>query len=661
MRIGLFTDTYTPDINGVVTSIVTLKNALEREGHTVFVVTNQPSLMNTAYEDGVLRLPGLEIKFLYGYVVSSPIHIQALGIVKEMELDLVHAHSEFGIGIFARTVSKRMHIPLVTTYHTTYEDYTHYVNLLGLKSIDEISRKAVAKISRMYSKSSQIIIAPSEKTKKMLLGYNIRKEVAVIPTGLDLSRFATRDEARLAQIRSQYGVGDLPLFVNIGRLAKEKSIDVVIEAFAQLINSGTQAQLLIVGGGPSDDDLKELAQNLGVAHLVTFVGPVDATDVINFYHVSDAFISASLTETQGLTYIESLACGLCVFARPDKPLEGIIVDDETGYLFTTSEEFVTKATAFIHCDETKQAAIRNAALEKAASFDSVSYAEKILDVYQSAIDGYFGRYTVIAIDEEEDDDGEYNLVLESNDHRIESVRVDDYLIEKQSLEVGIELSRNQINELEEEQQIHSAYQKAISRIGSRDYTSFEMEEYLRSRSDLTQEQIDIVVERLVKRRFIDDERYFKDRIDYHRSQKRGNQKILEDMRKRGFETDKILDYLESEEHEDYIERAKERAEKFLALMKDGSVRQRELKLKQHLIRQGFDNDTISEVVQEHQDAYNENDEINSLREIMRKSALRYEKRYDEKETKNRIVKNALSRGYDYDMIVEVLKEYENEN
>ena len=660
MRVGLFTDTYTPDINGVVTSIVTLKNALEAQGHTVFVVTNQPSILNTSYEDGILRLPGLEIKFLYGYVVSSPIHIQAMSIIEEMELDIVHAHSEFGIGIFARSVTKKLHLPLVTTYHTTYEDYTHYVNLLGLKSIDELSRKAVAKISRMYSKSSQIIIAPSEKTKKMLLGYKIRKEIAVIPTGLDLDRFDHRNEERLNEIRAQFGVGDLPLFVYIGRLAKEKSIDVVIESFAALVNDGVDAQLLIVGGGPSDKELAELASDLGVGSKVIFVGPVDSSEVINYYHIADAFVSASLTETQGLTYIESLACGLCVFARPDKPLEGIIIDDETGYLFESTQEFVDKAKAFILSDESKKALVKEAALKKASSFDSVSYAHAIETVYQSAIDGYFGRYTIVSL-EDEDDDDIFCVIIESKDGHQETITVDEYLIEKKDLKEGAVLSRNNINDLEDEQQIHNAYQKCLSRIGVRDYTSFEMAEYLRTKSDLSQENIDLVIERLVKRHFIDDERYFRDKIDYHRDQKRGNAKILEDLRKRGFETDKILDYLESEDHDDYLERAKDRADKFLTTLRDGSARQRELKLKQHLMRQGFDTETINELVRDHNDAYNEDDELNSLREIMKKSRLRYEKRYDEREVKNRVVKHALSRGYNYDMIVEVLEEYENEN
>ncbi|UPU39361.1 glycosyltransferase [Erysipelothrix sp. Poltava] len=439
MRIGLFTDTYTPDINGVVTSIVTLKNALEAQGHNVFVITNQPSILSTTYEDGVLRLPGLELKFLYGYVMSSPLHIQAMSVIEEMDLDVLHVHSEFGVGMFARLVAKNLHLPLVSTYHTTYEDYTHYVNLLGLKSVDQLSKKAIAKMSRMFTKQAQVIISPSDKTKKMLLGYDIRKEIAVIPTGLDLTRFATRNEERIQEIRESYDLGSQPTFVYIGRLAKEKSIDVVIDAFAALLKRNVEAKLLIVGGGPSDKDLLHQAQKIGIQDSVVFVGPVDANDVVNFYHVSDAFISASLTETQGLTYIEALACGLCVFARPDRPLEGIIVDGETGYLFESSEEFADKAQHLLQSDKDLLEQFKSNALQKASTFDSSKFADSVLTVYQRAIDTYFGRYVVTGIERVGE---EVFIDFESKDSD-ERMVIDQYVFDRRGIEVGRELSRNE--------------------------------------------------------------------------------------------------------------------------------------------------------------------------------------------------------------------------
>lgn len=659
MRIGLFTDTYTPDINGVVTSIVTLKDALEKQGHTVFVITNQPSILNTSYEDQVLRLPGVELKFLYGYVLSSPIHISALAAIKEMDLDVIHVHSEFGVGIFARMVAKNLHIPMVCTYHTTYEDYTHYVNLLGLKSVDQLSKRAVAKMSRFFTKNMQVIVAPSEKTQKMLLGYAIQKEIAVIPSGLDLSRFETRNEAEIQAIRERYGLEGVTSYLYVGRLAKEKSIDVVIEGFAELLNHDKNVKLLIVGGGPSDEELKQLAQKLGIEDYVVFVGPIPSTQVFNYYHSVDIFTSASLTETQGLTYIEALACGLCVFARPDKPLEGIIVDDETGYLFTDSGEFATKSLAYINASETEKARLKQNAINKAQTFDSKHFATSMLEVYEKANDIYHGRYKVVDINTS--DEGSVSVTLSSKGNQ-EVLVLDEFLISRKEIQVGDEMSRPEINEIEDDQQIYRAFQLALTRISKKDYTSFEIREYLRSKMQLRPEQIDVVVDLLVKRRFLDDERYFKERIDYSRSQLKGNEKIAEELIDKGFASDKVYEALENEAREVYIERGVSRANKVLSTIKEGSKRAREDKVAHHLARQGYEYPIIKDIVQKIEDPVTETLEMEGLRKVLAKAKDRYlRKSKSAKEVKNKVVKYALSKGYDYDKIKEIVEEMEHED
>ena len=165
MRIGLFTDTYTPDINGVVSSIVTLQRELEKNGHEVFVITNHKA-RTMKREGNVLRLPGLELKWLYGYKLSTPFHFAARDEVKKMNLDVIHVHTEFGVGFFARIVAKNLNIPVVSTYHTMYEDYTHYVNLFGFEEVDKMTKRIVSTFSRSISDNVQAVISPSEKTKK---------------------------------------------------------------------------------------------------------------------------------------------------------------------------------------------------------------------------------------------------------------------------------------------------------------------------------------------------------------------------------------------------------------------------------------------------------------------------------------------------------------
>ena len=234
MNIALFTDTFTPEINGVVSSIVTLKTELERHGHNVYVVTTHSNLLEVEYKDNVLRLPGIELKQLYGYILTSPIHFTCLNKIKEMNLDLIHAHTEFGVGIFARIISRYLSIPLVSTYHTTYEDYTHYVNKFNLESVEKAAKKAVSTYSKIAAESSVEVISPSAKTKEMLLRYGIKRSIHVIPTGLDVSRFDQdkKNEQAVAQIKKEFGFSESDTVVLfMGRLAKEKAVDLVIDGF----------------------------------------------------------------------------------------------------------------------------------------------------------------------------------------------------------------------------------------------------------------------------------------------------------------------------------------------------------------------------------------------------------------------------------------------
>ena len=207
MRIGLFTDTYTPDINGVVSSIVTLQRELEKNGHDVYVITNHKA-MTMKKEGNVLRLPGLELKWLYGYKLSTPYHFSARDEIRKMQLDLIHVHTEFGVGMFGRIVAKYLNIPVVTTYHTMYEDYTHYVNRFEIDEVDKVTKKVVSTFSRSISDSAQAVISPSEKTKETLLKYGVKTPIYVIPTGLNFEKFHPDniDPARVQEIRRQYGI-----------------------------------------------------------------------------------------------------------------------------------------------------------------------------------------------------------------------------------------------------------------------------------------------------------------------------------------------------------------------------------------------------------------------------------------------------------------------
>lgn len=391
MRIGLFSDTYAPDINGVVSSIVTLQHALEALGHEVFVIANQPRLFKRGYDGKILRLSGLELKWMYGYTMTSPFQPSAVKTIRAMNLDIIHAHTEFGVGIYARSVAKKLNLPLVSTYHTTYEDYTHYINPLHVKTVERTLRKMVARLSKYFSERGHAVIAPSAKTKTMLEGYGITCPIYVIPTGLDLKRFDKRASSPQAiqALRESMGFSeDTFVILFVGRLAEEKAIDLVIQGFSHVDRVALKAKLVIVGGGPDDHRLQSLAKSLNLDEDVIFTGKKPSAEVPLYYHSADAFVSASLTETQGMTFIEAMAAECPLFARPDDVLSELVIEDRTGYYFTTPEGFAEKVAHHLRKSVAERNAMKKAARAQVQVYDDREFGKVVAEVYQKTVDDY---------------------------------------------------------------------------------------------------------------------------------------------------------------------------------------------------------------------------------------------------------------------------------
>ena len=189
MRIGIFTDTYPPFINGVSTSVLMLKKALEKKGNEVYIVTVNPESMKYEYdeEEHVLRIPGLPIG-IYDYRLTGIYPIRAINTVKKWNLDIIHSHTEFGIGTFSRIIAKQLNIPLVHTYHTMYEDYIHYITK---GYFDKSSKKIVEYLTLFYcDKTASELIVPTKKTYDLFKEkYQIDKNIHIIPTGIEVERF----------------------------------------------------------------------------------------------------------------------------------------------------------------------------------------------------------------------------------------------------------------------------------------------------------------------------------------------------------------------------------------------------------------------------------------------------------------------------------------
>lgn len=339
MKILLTTDWYKPVVNGVVTSVINLKKELESRGHEVRVLTLSRSYESYA-ENGVYYIKSLNLEKIYPNARAVLPHMEPF--VRELiwwNPDVVHSQCEFMTFSYALKISKKCQCPLIHTYHTVYEDYIHYLpgGLSNYKTGAKLERKAVVCFSKMIlSRTSQVIV-PTKKVENILKKYGVGEPVSVMPTGVDLSRFKepiTLEEKNA--VKKRLGIPlENKVLVSVGRLAKEKNLEELLEYFAKLVREGNGKNLtfLIAGDGPDRERLEKLAEELGIKDQVVFTGMISPDKVAGYYKLGDVFVCASNSETQGITYIEALACGLPALCRRDDCLSQVVTDGYNGFQY----------------------------------------------------------------------------------------------------------------------------------------------------------------------------------------------------------------------------------------------------------------------------------------------------------------------------------------
>lgn len=389
MRIGIFTDTYPPFINGVSTSIAMLESALKKKGHQVFIVTVNPDDMHYVFEknDHIIRLPGIPVG-IYDYRLTGIYPLKAINKIKEWNLDIIHSHTEFGVGTFARIMAKQLDIPIVHTYHTMYEDYIHYITK---GYFDAPSKKIVEHLTKFYcDKTVTELIVPTKKTYDLFKEkYEYTRNIHIVPTGIEVERFyrEKNKKEKTTILKDQLGITDddfVLLFV--GRLASEKNVTFLIDNQVDLIKKNKHCKLLIIGDGPDIDLFKRQAKKLKIADNVIFTGKIPWEEIHEYYQIPQVFVTASHTETQGLTLLEAMAASVPVVALDDEAFRDVVIDDLNGYLFTTKKEYKQAIEKIMDHPEVMERLSRQARIN-AESHSAKYYAEKVLDVYYTALGG----------------------------------------------------------------------------------------------------------------------------------------------------------------------------------------------------------------------------------------------------------------------------------
>ena len=377
MKIGFFTDGYLPQINGVATSVEELKNSLEKEGNEVYIIApDYPKYKDK--DKKIFRLKSFRLfknpELRLSYMFPDKIFQKVLKI----DFDIIHGFSGGSIPALGLALAKFKKKPYVFTYNTRLNHYTHYV--MGGKLIRP---KAVEKVVELYCNVCNYVIAPADYVKKELIEFGVKKPIAVIPNGIDIEKFKSGERGYL---RKKLGLLEKDKIVlYLGRLAREKSVDFVIKAFARLSKLSGNYYLVIVGDGPHRETLEKLVEDLDLTGKVIFLGFVEFKNVPKVYSDSDVFAFASETETQGMVVLEAMASGLSVLVTKDKVFEQVIENGKDGIMVERNQKKFAEELRTLLTDDKLRKTIGQNARKKAQQFSLDEIAKKFDTLYKSLI------------------------------------------------------------------------------------------------------------------------------------------------------------------------------------------------------------------------------------------------------------------------------------
>lgn len=386
MKILITTDLFTTETNGVVTSVRNLQSELLAKGHEVRILTLSEN--GHSRRDGdVFYIRSMPLPVYPNVRMPTSYRHSLIREIIRWKPDVIHSQCEFFSLRFAKYISRVTGAPIVHTYHTMYEQYVRYV----LPS-RRLGRVVVRVLSRLWLHRAHTIIVPTVKIEHVLRGYKMKNPLRVVPSGISLDQHKKRitPEERLEK-RRRLGISDDQIvLLNLGRLGTEKNIGELIRFYKTAKEKHEELCFLIVGGGPAREELEKLSETLGVSDSVIFAGMVKPSEVQDYYQLGDIFVSASTSETQGLTYIEAAANGLPLLCRYDECLDGVLCAGENGYFYTDDAGFAEHLTYMLENADFRRAAGKRSE-EIARMYDKSTFGDSVEAIYNEVLENVKGK------------------------------------------------------------------------------------------------------------------------------------------------------------------------------------------------------------------------------------------------------------------------------
>ena len=377
MNIAIFSDTYLPQINGVVTSIEMFREALEQKGHNVYIFA--PLIRSKNHQDrpNVFRFASTKFLFQPEYRISLP-YSRAINKFAKLNIDIVHSQTPFTMGLLAVYLAKRHNIPLVHTYHTLFSEYVHYLPIPT-----DYSKQFAIWVSKSYCNANHLIIAPTEQIKTELIKYNVTTPIEVIPTGIKITDV---HKVQTKGVEAQFKLTKDKIYLStISRLGKEKNVPFLIQSFKLIHDTFPNTGLIIMGDGPERKSLEREAIKLGIRDDIIFTGYIDRNQIFPLLKVSTLFVFASKTETQGLVILEAMSMKKPVVAIDAMGVSSVLEDNQGGYLtHDDTTHFSQCVISLLQNPETYEQKCLEA-YKKANSLSANKMARKLINCYTSLL------------------------------------------------------------------------------------------------------------------------------------------------------------------------------------------------------------------------------------------------------------------------------------
>jgi len=383
MKVLITTDVYDSIINGVAVSIANLIVGLKAQGHEVKVLTLSKDIRSHK-QDNIYYVNSFPLKIYPDARATFSFKHQYIKELEAWKPDIIHSQCEFFSFMFAKKLADHLNIPIVHTYHTLYEYYTHY--FIPSK---RLGKKVVSKGTRLICKHVDSVIAPTEKTASILRSYDINVPIITIPTGISLRHLQKEvTPLEIHSLKARYAIpADSTVLLTIGRVGKEKNIEELIDYMARPEIQQMPFVFVIVGDGPNRTALENKVSQLSLQSCVKFTGKIPPEDIYRYYRLGDIFVSASSSETQGLTYIEALACGLPLVCKKDSCLDEVIFNNYNGIQYDTPDTFI-EAVLNIQANEVLRKAMSNGAKLIAEKYSNEVFGKKVAKLYQDTLAQY---------------------------------------------------------------------------------------------------------------------------------------------------------------------------------------------------------------------------------------------------------------------------------